>query len=246
MDLELSGKRALITGGSRGIGKAIAIALANEGVDIAIAARDEERLKLTAEEIASITGRDVITAVFDAADDDSVDEMIADVRRGLGDVDILVNSAASPGGGNYAWNELQAPPLLNDLNIKAVGALRCAQRVIPQMIEHRWGRIINIGGHMVRQSRSILGTMRNASIAGITKHLADELGQYGINVHVVHPGFTRTERTPGNMGRSNSLERLIDASEVAAVVAFLASPRSVAITGEAIHVGGGMKGPIYY
>ena len=106
-----------------------------------------------------------------------------------------------------------------------------------------------MSGLAARQSGSILGSIRNVSVAAMTKNLADELGPHGINVTVVHPGATRTERmTDDTAARvaGNVIGRVVDADEVAYVVAFLASPKSVAITGDAIACGGGARGAIHY
>lgn len=266
MDLQLSGKRALVTGGSRGIGKAIARVLAEEGCDVAIAARDPERLRAAADELAAETGRRIVPVRIDTGDDDSVRAAVAEVTAALGGIDILVNNAAQPGG--------QAPPpklaeltrdaLFADVDVKVMGYLRCAQAVAPQMIERGWGRIVNISGLAARSTGSIIGSVRNVSVSALTKNLADELGPHGINVTVVHPGLTRTEATPGviqaradafglephaieeRMAQTNSVKRLIDATEVADVVAFLASPRSGSINGDAIACGGGQPGVIHY
>ena len=132
------------------------------------------------------------------------------------------------------------------------------------MIAAGWGRIINVSGLAARQTGTIIGSIRNVAVAALTKNLADELGPKGINVTVVHPGVTRTERSaPLFAGRAQlagttadeiekrlaanvSIGRIIDAAEVADIVAFLASPRSVAINGDAIACGGGTKGAIHY
>ncbi len=264
MDLQLAGKRALVTGGSRGIGKAVARALAEEGCDVAIAARSAPKLAEAAHELAAM-GRRIVSVEVDTGSTESVGSMVAAVREQLGGIDILVNSAAMPMGQT-------APPKLaditdalfwDDVNVKVMGYLRCAQAVAPLMIEQGWGRIINISGLGARSTGSAVGSMRNVAVAAMAKNLADELGPKGINVTVVHPGLTRTEATPGVVARlaaarrispedaarilvTNSIRKLIDAEEVAWVVAFLASPRSIAINGDAIACGGGQPGAIYY
>ena len=136
-----------------------------------------------------------------------------------------------------------------EVNTKVMGYLRCAREVAPLMVAEGWGRIINVSGLAARQSGSILGSIRNVSVAAMTKNLADELGPHGINVTVVHPGATRTERmTDDTAARlsGNVIGRVVDADEVAYVVAFLASPKSAAITGDAIACGGGTRGAIHY
>src|SRR5207249_3826674 len=161
---------------------------------------------------------------------------------------ILVNCAARPGGQT-------APPRLGeitdnhfwaDVNVKVMGYLRCAREVAPHMIRQGWGRIINVSGLAARESGDTIGSIRNVAVVALTKNLADELGSSGINVTVVHPGSTRTEKTPGvlaqqaqtlgiseqeverRMAQENLVGRLITAQEIAYVVTFLASPRAVA------------------
>lgn len=251
MDLELSGKRAVITGGSRGIGKAIAIALAREGVDVALFARDRERLDATAAEIHDVTGVHAQGFVVDTGDERSVIDGVAAVVREFGGVEILVNAAAKPGGQGTppTYDQVTAEAFFEDMNVKVMGYLRCAQQVAPHMINRGWGRIINISGLAARQAGTVIGSVRNVAVSAMTKNLADSLGQYGINVTVVHPGNTVTEATtPEVLARpaTNVVGHMITANEVADVVTFLASPKSVAITGDAIVVGGGIPRAIYY
>ncbi len=266
MDLELTGKRALVTGGSRGIGKAIAKALAMEGMDVAIAARGEEALAATATELAGETGRNIVPVTADTGDADSVRRLVAESVAALGGIDVLVNCAAKPGGQAAAplLSEITEQAFWDDMNVKVMGYLRCAREVAPLMVAQGWGRIVNISGLAARGSGSTIGSMRNVAVAAMTKNLADELGPHGVNVTVVHPGLTRTEATPAmserrakalgttpaqferQLGESNSVGRLIDAAEVADVVAFLASPRSGSINGDAIACGGGVGRAIHY
>ncbi len=265
MDLELSGKSAIVTGGSRGIGKAIARELAREGVDVAVASRGREELEATAKELAEETGRRIIPIIADTGNEESVQSMVGQAATAMGHVDILVNSAARVGGGPApGLAEITEEYFWEDMNVKVMGYLRCAREVAPYMHAQGWGRIINISGMAARQSGSIVGSMRNVAVAAMTKNLADELGPFGINVTVVHPGLTWTERIPGmieeqarsqgisaeeverKMAESNTVRRMIDAREIAYVVAFLASPKSVAINGDAIAAGGGVGRGIYY
>jgi NAD(P)-dependent dehydrogenase (short-subunit alcohol dehydrogenase family) len=251
MDLQLKGKRAIVTGGSRGIGKAIAKQLAEEGVDVVIGARDQDRLKATASEL-SVQGRRVIPAVVETANKASVDALVQFAVSELGGIDILVNNAATPGGVSSARRlaDLVDEDVWLDLNVKVLGYLRTARAVAPHMVERGWGRIINVGGLAARRTGHPVATLRNVGVAAITKNLADELGPRGVNVVAVHPGATRTERTPASseatLAAAVSIGRIVDATEVAWVVAFLASPRSAAINGEAVAVGGGSPGAIYY
>jgi len=263
MDLQLTGKRALVTGGSRGIGKAVARALAMEGVDVALLARDTATLSQAAKE----TGRQVIGVTADTADSAAVSQAVIAAELALGGgIDILINSAAEPAGH-------QAPPKLADitsehfhhqLDIKVMGYLRTSQAVVTSMKSRGWGRIINISGLAARTTGNTVGSIRNIAVVAMTKNLADELSMHGINVTAVHPGLTLTERT-NTLAKSTALKRGIDesqvweelhsgnmtgrivtAQEVADVVVFLASPRSRAINGDVIAVGGGSSGSIHY
>jgi NAD(P)-dependent dehydrogenase (short-subunit alcohol dehydrogenase family) len=267
MDLQLHDKRALVTGGSRGIGKAIARVLAQEGMSVAILARNRQQLEATAAELSHAIGRPVVTVVADTTDDAQVRQAFAEAARALGGgIDVLVNAAAEPGG--YApapkLGEITGEFLQSELDTKVMGYIRCAREAAPHMRAQGWGRIIHISGLAARQTGNTVGSIRNVAVAAMGKNLADELGPAGINVTVVHPGLTRTERTgplleaqakaqgvstqaiEQRMAEGNSIKHLVDASEVADLVAFLASPRSIAINGETIAAGGGAPRSIYY
>ena len=249
-----------MTGGSLGLGKQIARALLAEGAHVVIAARDAERLEKAAAELGSGT----IPIVCDTGKDDSVRAMISAAAQSMGGIDILVNSAARPGGGTPPPKlaEITDELFWTDVNVKVMGYLRCIREAVPHMPSG--GRIVNISGLAARSTGSTIGSIRNIGVAAMTKNLADELGPKGISVLVVHPGTVRTERTPdevrmrmaktgrteaevlSDMAKRNVLGRIIDSTEVAAVVAFLCSPRAIAINGDAIAVGGGMPGAIFY
>ncbi len=266
MDLQLHAKVAIVTGGSRGIGKAVALALAREGADVALVARSQATVDATAQEIAGETGRTVRGYVADAGQGDAVKAAVAAILADFGHIDILVNNAAAPAGQGPvpSLTELTDAAVLDEVNIKVVGYLRFARAVAPHMRGQKFGRIINIAGLAARQSGSIAASIRNIGVAALTKNLADELGPDGINVTCVHPGMTRTEKTPetlrfhaqasnstpeaaeARLAAASSIRRIVTAEEVADVVTFLASPRSVAITGDAIAAGGGRAGAIYY
>ncbi len=266
MDLQLAGRRALVTGGSRGIGKAAAAALFAEGADVAIVARSAERLAQAAADIGADSTRPVHTIEADTGDDESVLRMAKLARELMGGVDILVNCAATPGGQSRppSLAEITSEAFWSDVNVKVMGYLRCAQVLAPGMVAAGWGRIISVSGLAARSTGSTIGSIRNVAVAAMTKNLADELGRSGVNVTVIHPGTTRTEATPGvvaaraaatgaepaeierRMAATTTIGRLIDAAEIATVIAFLASPLSVAINGEAIACGGGAPGVIHY
>jgi NAD(P)-dependent dehydrogenase (short-subunit alcohol dehydrogenase family) len=264
VDLQLKGKTAIVTGGSRGIGLAVATALAAEGVDVALVARDPGRLTAAAGGLAR-HGTRVFPVTADTTDDAAVRSMVDGVVAEFGGVDILVNAAAKAAGGpEAAASQTTDEALREQVDTKVLGYLRCARAVAPLMVESGWGRIVNIAGLAARNTGNVVGTIRNVAVVAMTKNLADELGPRGVNVTVVHPGMTRTERTPEAMAamaqsRGTTVEeleraleggvsigRLVTAEEVASVVAFLASPKSVALNGDAVIAGGGARGSIHY
>jgi len=265
VDLLLKGKVALVTGGSRGIGKAIAERLLDEGVQVAIAARNQNRLDATVTELDEKYTGQITGYICDTRDLSSIRQMVAEITAQWGDINILVNNAAEPGGPRPVLSEIDwEEHLLPQVDTKVMGYLRCAQIVVPLMKKSTWGRIINISGMQARNSGSAVGSIRNVAVAALTKNLADELGPSGITVSCIHPGLTRTEATESRireqmdqkkktrdeiedeLSNQNSIRKLVDSSDVAALVTFLASPLSVAVTGEVIAAGGGVGTGIYY
>ncbi len=272
MDLGLRGKRAIVTGGSLGIGKASARELAREGVDVAIVARTKDQLEATAREIAGETGRRIIPLAADVTSKAQVDAMVAQAAAQLGGLHILVNSGSPPGGSATATGPIESvvdEDLLHDFNVKYVGALRCARAAIPHLKEQKWGRIINISGTNARNAGNLSGGARNTSLVHLTKTLAVQLGRFGITVNCVHPGITRTERTPRllaaraaelrvtpeeaeradfapDSSRGNAICRMVDAAEIAYVTAFLASDKAWAVSGELVVATGGAGRSVYY
>jgi NAD(P)-dependent dehydrogenase (short-subunit alcohol dehydrogenase family) len=198
MDLGLQGKHAIVTGGSRGIGKAIAREPAREGVDVAIVARNKDALEATARELSAETNRRILPLAADVTSKEQVDRMVTEAAQTLGGLHILVNSGSSPGGSATATGPIDTvvdEDLLQDFNVKYVGALRCSRAVIPFVKTAGWGRIANISGANARNAGNLSGGARNASLVHMTKTLAVQMGRHGITVNCIHPGTTRTERT---------------------------------------------------
>ncbi|MGR3453256.1 SDR family NAD(P)-dependent oxidoreductase [Pseudooceanicola sp.] len=266
MDLKLKGKCALISGGSMGIGKAVAEVLAGEGVDVAIVGRDEGRARAVADDIAARFGVRVIASTCDTGQDASVAAMGRDVADRLGGVDILVNCAAEPAGQKKppSTAELDHAHLDRHINVKVAGYLRVAQAVMPGMVERGWGRIISISGTGMYRPGDTAGAIRNAAVVALSKNLAHDLAGTGVTTSVVHPGMTRTEKVDAMLqaraeaeGRSfdevlaemakGTLNGAVpDAMDMAHVIAFLASPLSSAINGEVVTATGGRPGVISY
>lgn len=263
MDLQLSERVVIVTGGSSGIGLAIARLFAEEGARVVITARGLAALEAAAEDLSK-TGRSKVVAIpSDTTDQQQVDRMVADVLGRYARIDILVNCAANPSGlVRSAIEELDSDALLKDLNTKVVGYARCARSVVPTMKQQRWGRIINIGGLTGRAS-NLLSGMRNVAICHLTKTLSDQLGPHGITVNVVHPGVIRTPHltdlfakeakksgtTPAAVEEDFVVQtptrRILEADEIANTVAFLASVHGASITGESLAVDGGITRGIF-
>ncbi|MGY1710792.1 SDR family NAD(P)-dependent oxidoreductase [Geodermatophilus sp. SYSU D00758] len=265
MDLGLGGRRAIVTGGSRGIGLAVAEGLAAEGAHVALVARDRDALEAAAARVRR-HGTTVLTCPADTRDDAAVRAAVDRVVAELGGVDVLVNAAARPASSAPVppLADLPDDALREEVETKVLGYLRLARAVAPHMAAGGWGRIVNVSGLNARLTGSLVGSVRNVAVAAMTKNLADELGPAGITVTVVHPGTTVTERTPQvlaaraerdgttpaeaerGLAAGTSIGRLVTAAEVADVVVFLASARSAGITGDAVAVGGGTRGAIHY
>ncbi|PFN26663.1 SDR family NAD(P)-dependent oxidoreductase [Bacillus cereus] len=257
MDLKLSEKKALIVGGSRGIGKATARQLALEGVDCTICSRNESSLKIAAEELAQETKRNIYPIVADTTDPDSILNLVEKSAAAMGGIDILVNSGARVGGFEPEdFNSIKDELILKDFEEKYMGYFRCIRAVAPYMIENNWGRIISISGLAARIGGNYFSSgPRNASVVHLTKSASLELGKHGINVNAVYPGIVDTEmfrnrvtneEAVRQMAALNAIGRLITVEEIANVITFLASPLAASITGDVISVTGGIGDTVFY
>jgi 3-oxoacyl-[acyl-carrier protein] reductase len=243
MKIDLTGKNALVTGSTRGIGRAIADALSQSGARIAVVGRDLAR----AEEAAAAIGNNAKGFAADVGETATVTKLVADVEQAFGSIDILVNNAGITRDNlvmrlkDDDWDAVQNANLRG-----AFAAIRAASR---GMMKKRAGRIINIA--------SIVGLIGNkgqanyaaskAGLIALTKSVAKELGSRNILVNAVAPGFIETEMTAAMtpearaaLGQQIALERLGSVEDVAAMVAFLASDLASYITGQVFVVDGGM------
>jgi NAD(P)-dependent dehydrogenase (short-subunit alcohol dehydrogenase family) len=263
MNLELTGKRAIVTGGSRGIGKAIALALAQEGCDVAIGARTQSILHEAADEIAAQTGRKVVPLTVDMSDLESIKRFVAGAAEALGGIEILVNNAARVGGSQPdALETVTDELLIADFTEKTMGYFRTSRESIEHMKDAGWGRIVNIGGVTVREPTLFSTPARNAAMIVMSKAMANSVAKWGITVNVVHPGLAVTERiqerfesaaTRGNTSYDAVLQqqaermgihRMVMAEDLAKVVVFLCSPVAFSVSGEAISAAGGSGGAV--
>ena len=243
MNIDLSGKTAVVTGSTRGIGKAIAEALAASGARVAVVGRDRDR----ATAVAAGIGRGAAVFACDVSDTAAVAALIADVEREFGGIDILVNNAGLTRDNLVMRLKDEDWDAVLDANLR--GAFAAIRAVSRGMMKKRAGRIINMA--------SVVGLTGNkgqanyaaskAGLIALTKSVAKELGSRNILVNAIAPGFIETEMTdamtPEARGALNSLiplERLGRPEDIASMVVFLASDRASYITGQVLVVDGGM------
>ena len=259
MDLGLEGKTALVTGGSEGIGRGIALGLAREGVDVAICARRPGPLEAAAAEIARETNRKIIAIPADLTKDADAKKFVAEGHRALGRVDIMVNNAGSAPGG--VIEHLSEADWAQALQLKFMGYVRCLRYVLPIMVQQGGGRVVNlIGNDGVKPSYwEIAPGAANAAGQNLTRSLAGQYGRHNISFCAVNPGPVRTERWAGlvaAMSRdmklpyeeadklapsSIPLGRIAEVEEVANLVTMLASPLMHMVNGTMIEVDGGQE-----
>ena len=257
MDLGLTGRVAVVTGGNRGIGYAVCAQLLAEGAHVVMASLDPARNREAADKFKAQSNGRVLGVAADLTKAVAVENLFKTALAEFGRLDILVNNAAHIAPGDfYAMTEER-------LNVafehKLNGIVRCTRRAIPPMRERKWGRIVNVSGGAAwhPQLGSITTGLNNAAVQNLTVALAKELGQDGILVNAVVPSSIRTERHDRNIkdavaqtGKSEAevlkprvgripLGRMGTAEEVASVVVFLASERAAFVTGSTWPVDGG-------
>ncbi len=243
--MRLAGRRAIVTGAGQGIGRAIALKMADEGADVAIAERNPETAAQVAREVES-RGRSALYQVVDVAQGDQVEGFVAMTLARWGRIDILVNNAGFDRGGTILKVKEEDWDAVLSVHLK--GSFRFIQAVAPQMIENRYGKIVNLSsiyGKVGGVAEAIYSSAK-AGIIGLTKSVARELARYGINVNAVLPGLILTptiekmaEKYRSRIIAETPLGRMGRPEEVASVVAFLASDEASYMTGAAVEVSGG-------
>ena len=260
MDLELTGKVAIVTGGSEGIGKAAALTLAREGARVAILARRPDVLAQAQEEIKKATGQQVLTVPADVMKAADVERAVSDVAAALGPVTILVNNAGTSAAAPF--ESVSDEAWAADLDLKLYGAIRASRLVVPMMKAAGGGAIVNLTNIGAKQpgASSLPTSVSRAAGIALTKAMSKDLAKFNIRVNSVCIGLIKSaqiERQAGRrfadlpldqayarMGEPVPLGRLGEAAEAADLIAFLVSARASYITGVAVNMDGGTSGAV--
>jgi NAD(P)-dependent dehydrogenase (short-subunit alcohol dehydrogenase family) len=253
---ELTGRIALVTGGGRGIGRAIALSLAQAGADVAISGRNADVLDETVGAIRAI-GRRAAAVVCDVGEHSQVDAMVIRVKKDLGDPLILVNNAGIAGSAKLSdttddmWEAM--------LRVNATGAFYCMRALVPMMVEAKWGRVINVASIAARAGAAYITAYAASkhALLGLTRAVAAEVAARGVTVNAVCPGYVDTEMTDRSAAfisvRTSRDEkdarkilegfspqkRLMTAEEVASLATYLCSEAARGINGQGIVLDGG-------
>lgn len=258
MDLGIKGRSAIVTGGSRGIGRETARQFLEEGVRVLICGRNAETLERTRAELAKATGGDIHAIVADMTKPGDIERLVATAREKFGSVDILVNNAGQMYSGRF--DVMTDAGLKEQLETKLFGFLRAIRLVYPRMKAQRWGRIVNlIGGAGKEPDPYMFGSgITNSGLLNITKSLSTEFGEHNVLVNAICPGWVDTnlwqrnaqglaaelgaqseEEARRRAARKNSLNRFGRPEELANAIVFLCSERASYITGVSLNLDGG-------
>ncbi|NQU60581.1 MAG: SDR family oxidoreductase [Rhodospirillales bacterium] len=263
MDFQLKDKVAFVTGGSRGIGRAVALMLAGQGMNVAICGRTQESLDETAIDIRAL-GVEAWTFQTDVSRLEDVERFVAEAFEAAGRVDVLVNNAVT--STTAPFDELTDDEFRYHIDVKLMAYIRIARLVLPHMEQQGQGRIVNIGGMTARIVAPLRMTngVTNAGVANFTKHFANYAGRHNVTVNCVHPGYTATERiTQMFEGEAKQakvdidaiiakrtadipLGKMIQPEDIAKAVLFFCSPLAGMITGQSIAVDGGSGEAVNY
>jgi len=258
MNLGLQNKVALVAAASRGLGKATAMALAMEGANVAIVARNAETLNSTADEIRKASGSKVLAVTADLSQATAIEQMVITVEQELGLIDILVNNAGGPRAGRFT--DVSDEDYIRAVELNLMSTIRMSRLVLPNMRTRGWGRIINITSISVKQPlpNLILSNTARAGVVAMAKTLAGQVAAEGITVNNICPGYVLTDRVK-SLAQTNAAElgkepkeiiaqwessiparRLGKPEELGALITYLASEQAAYITGATIQMDGGL------
>ncbi len=256
MDLGIRGKSALVCGAGKGIGRAAALALAQEGARLTICSRDAARLEATAAELRAQTGAEVLAVPTNLSDAAEIDRLVERTLAQYGGLDILVNNTGGPPAGKFeqhtdaAWQTAFESLLLS--------VVRLSRLAIPHMRQKHWGRIITVTSTSVKQPIAglILSNSLRAAVTGLSKTLAAELGPDGITVNTVAPGRILTDRltslyggdeatTRANAAAGVPMGRVGESFDMGNAITYLCSEQAGYITGVTLQVDGGLTAGLF-
>jgi 3-oxoacyl-[acyl-carrier protein] reductase len=263
MDFELQGRVALVTGGGRGIGRAVCLALAANGADVALCGRTLETLEATARDVRAYGVR-AFPIVADVSELANIQRFISEAASAAGRVDILVSNAVS--SLSAPFNEQTDDHWRHHIDVKLMAYIRGAREVLPHLQANGWGRIVHIGGMTARITAPLRVTngVVNAGVSNFTKQFSHHAAPHNVTVNCVHPGTTVTERMMNMFNRRAQddgvgvedieadtianipMARLIRPDDIANAVLFFCSPMANVITGQSIAVDGGSAQAVMY
>jgi NAD(P)-dependent dehydrogenase (short-subunit alcohol dehydrogenase family) len=256
--MKLAGRVALVTGAAKGMGSEICLALAREGADLALAARDVSPLEALAREVEGL-GRRALVVACDVTDESAVERMVAHAREAYGHIDILVNAAGVTGPVETPVQQIKADDFRAVLESNVVGTFLPIKHVLPGMIERRYGKIVNISGTSGLRGYKYRAAYSSSkwALRGLTRTVALEAGPHNVNVNALHPGIVAGDRmdrlcrekakkrgwTPEQVYQEYvaemALRRVTTARDIANAVLFLVSDDSANMTGQSVTVDGG-------
>ena len=254
---DLRGKHAVVTGGGRGIGAAIARELARLGASLTLMGRDRERLEAAAAELREALGTEVLAVPCDVADGDSVARAFAEALERQGDPHLLVNNAGQAEGARFTEMERELWDRMLAVNL--TGTYLCTREVLPAMLREGWGRVVNVASTAGLKGYAGIAayTASKHGVVGLTRALALETARHGVTVNAVCPGYTDTdmaraaeetlvrargitaEEARKKLARTNPRGTLITPEEVASAVGWLCTPAASAMNGQAVVVAAG-------